>query len=125
MNKLLKMLLGSGLYLLEQSDRTTDVRDRAARKIDDLRDVVQKKYEEAADRVARASRAIRGEDNHALAKALRLAAGIGVGVGVGLLFAPASGQDTRRAIAGSVQQFRTKVRKRVSSERARATAHAG
>jgi hypothetical protein len=125
MNKLLKMLLGSGLYLLEQSDRTTDVRDRAARKIDDLRDVVQRKYEEAADRVAKASRAIRGEENHALANALRLAAGIGVGVGVGLLFAPASGQDTRRAIAGSVQQFRTKVRKRVSSERARATANAG
>ena len=124
MKKLLKTLLGTSLYLLEQSDRTHDMRDRAARKIDDLRDVVQHKYGDAADRVARASRAIRGEDNHALGNALRLAAGIGVGVGFGLLFAPASGQDTRRAIAGGVQQFGDKVRKRVSSERARAAATA-
>jgi hypothetical protein len=124
MKKALKMLLGTSLYLLEQSDRTHDMRDRAARKIDDLRDAVQQKYEDAADRVARASKAIRGEDNPALGNAVRLAAGIGVGIGLGLLFAPASGQDTRRAIAGGVQQFGDKVRKRVSSERARAAATA-
>jgi hypothetical protein len=41
MKKLLKMLLGTGLYVLEQSDRTNNVRDRAASKIDDLRDVFQ------------------------------------------------------------------------------------
>jgi gas vesicle protein len=125
MKKALKMLLGTSLYLLEQADRTNNMRDRAARKIDDLRDVVQNKYEEAAERVARASRAIRGEDNHALGKAMRLVAGIGVGISVGLLFAPASGQDTRSAIAGSVQQFGDKVRKRISSDRARAAAAAG
>ena len=74
MKKLLKMLLGTSLYVLEQSDRTNNVRDRAARKIDDLRDVFQHKYEDAAERVAKAARAIRGEDNHALGNALRLAA---------------------------------------------------
>src|ERR1700690_4069276 len=89
MKKLLKTLLGTSLYLLEQSDGAQNGRDRAARKIDDLRDVVQHKYEDAADRVARASRAIRGQDNQALGNALRLAAGIGMGVGLGLLFAPA------------------------------------
>jgi len=125
MNNFLKLLLGSGLFLLEQSDRTKNVRDRAARKIDDLRDVVQQKYEDAADRVAKASRAIRGEDNHVLGNALRLAAGIGVGIGVGLLVAPASGQETRSAIAGSVQQFGNRVRKQVFSENARAAANAG
>jgi hypothetical protein len=121
MNKVLKMLLGTSLFVLEHSDRTNNMRDRAARKIDDLRDVVQQKYEDAADRVAKASRAIRGEDNHALGNALCLAAG----VGVGLLFAPASGQETRSAIAGGVQQFRNKVQKRVFSGRARAAANAG
>jgi hypothetical protein len=125
MKKALKMLLGTSLYLLEQSDRTNNMRDRAARKIDDLRDVVQHKYEDAAERVAKASGAIRGEDNHALGNAMRLAAGIGVGISVGLLFAPASGQETRSAIAGSVQQFGDKVRKRVSSGHARAAAPAG
>jgi gas vesicle protein len=125
MKNFLKLLLGSSLFLLERSDRTKDVSDRAARKIDDLRDVVQQKYEDAADRVAKASRAIRGEDNQVLGNALRLAAGIGIGVGVGLLVAPASGQQTRSAIAGSVQRFGNKVRNQVFSERARATASAG
>jgi len=39
-NNFLKLLLGSGLFLLEQWDRTTNVCDRASHKIDDLRDVV-------------------------------------------------------------------------------------
>jgi gas vesicle protein len=122
---LLKMLLGTSLFLLEQSDHTKSVRDRAATKINDLRDAVQQKYEGAADRVAKASRAIRGEDNHSLGNTLRLAAaGIGVGIGAGLLLAPASGQQTRRAIARRVQQFGNKVRKQVFSEHARATATA-
>ena len=86
---------------------------------------VQQKYEDAAERFAKASRAIRGEDNPGLGNAVRLAAGIGVGIGLGLLFAPASGQDTRRAIAGSVRQFGDKVRKRVSPDRAHAAATAG
>jgi len=124
MKKLLKTLLGTSLYLLEQSDGAQKGRNRAASRIDDFRDAVQHKYEDAADRVAKASRAIRGVDNLGLGKAVRLAAGIGVGIGLGLLFAPASGQDTRRAIAGSVQQFGNRIRKRVSSEHARAAATA-
>jgi|SRR5271165_2039758 len=125
MKKLLKALLGGGLYLLEQSDRATEVRDRAARRIHDLRDVVEQKYEDAAVRVAKASRALRGEDNHVLGNALRLAAGVGVGIGVGLLLAPASGQQTRSAIAGGVQQFGNKVRKQVFSEPAQTTPAVG
>src|ERR1700690_959227 len=125
MKKLLKTLLGTSLYLLEQSDGAQNGRDRAAGRIDDFRDAVQRKYEDAADRVAKASRVIRGQHNYPLGTAVRLAAGVGVGIGLGLLFAPASGQDTRRAIAGGVQQFGDKVRKRVSSERARAAAAAG
>jgi hypothetical protein len=124
MKKLLKTLLGTSLYLLEQSDGAQKGRNRAASRIDDFRDAVQHKYEDAADRVAKASRAIRGEDNPVLGNAVRLAAGIGVGIGLGLLFAPASGQDTRRALVGSVQQFGNRIRKRVSSERARAAATA-
>jgi hypothetical protein len=125
MKKLLKTLLGTSLYLLEQLDGAQNGRDRAASRIDDFRDAVQQKYEDAADRVAKASRAIRGEDNHALGNALRLVAGIGVGIGVGLLLAPASGQETRGAIAEGVHQFGNKIRKQVSSERARAAATAG
>jgi hypothetical protein len=120
MKKLLKTLLGTSLYLLQRSDGAHKGRNRAANRIDNFRDAVQQKYEDAADRIAKASRTIRGEDNPALGNVVRLAGGIGVGIGLGLLFAPASGQDTRRAIAGSVQQFSNKIRKRVSSERFRA-----
>jgi hypothetical protein len=109
MKNLLKTLLGTSLFLFEQSDSAQKKRDRAASKIDDLRDVVQQKYKDAAGRVAKASRAIRGEDNQALGNALRIAAGIGVGIGVGLLLAPASGQETRSAIAGGVRQFGNEV----------------
>jgi hypothetical protein len=125
MKNFFKLLLGTSLCFLEQSDRSKNVRRRAAGKIGDLRDAVQQRYEDAADRVAKASRAIRGQDNQSLGNALRLAAGVGVGFAVGLLLAPASGQETRSAIAGSVQQFGNKVRKQVFSQDARATANVG
>ena len=125
MNTLLKTLLGVGLYLLERSDNATkSARDRAADRIDDLRDAAQDKYETATDRVRRASRAIRGEDedNDVLRNTLFLAAGIGVGVGVGLILAPASGDETRSVIAGKVHDMNDRVRKQFSSEGATGTA---
>jgi hypothetical protein len=125
MKTLIKMLLGTSLFLLEQSDCATKVRNRAARKIDDFRGVVQQKYEHAVGRVAKASRVIRGEESQVLGNALLFALGVGTGISVGLLFAPASGQKTRSAIAGSAQQFRTKTRKGSISERARTAANAG
>ena len=125
MKNFFKLLLGTSLCLLEQSDRSKNVRHRAVSKIGDLRDAVQQRYEDAADRVAKASRAIRGHDNQSLGNALCLAAGVGVGLAVGLLLAPASGQETRSAIAGSVQQLGNKVRKQVFSQDARATANVG
>jgi hypothetical protein len=127
MNKYLKLLLGTGLYLLEQSDHATkNVRDRAAGQFDDLRDVAQQKYETVANRVARASQAIRGEDSNVLRNVLCFAAGTGVGIGVGLIFAPASGEETRNEIAGRVHDIGGKVRKKFSSsEVASATGTAG
>jgi gas vesicle protein len=117
MNKLLKLLLGTGLYLLEQSDNTTkNVRDRAVEQIDDLRNAAQQKYETAANRVARASRAIRGDDNDLLRSALFFAAGTGIGIGVGLILAPASGEETRSEIAGRVRDIGDKVRRQFSDE---------
>jgi hypothetical protein len=127
MNKFLKLLLGSGLFLLEQYPPTNNKRDRTAGQIDDFRDDVLRKYDTAVDRVGRASRALRGQDNHAFGNALRLATGIGVGIGVGVLLAPASGQKTRRAIAAKAQAWGDELRKQVfpTSKRARATTNAG
>jgi len=122
MNKFLKLLLGTSLYLLEQSDGATKgVRDRAVDQISDLREAAQEKYEVAADRVARASRAIRGEDNRVLSNTLRFVAGVGIGIGVGLLLAPASGEETRNVIAGRVHEMGDRVRNKFSSEGATGT----
>jgi ElaB/YqjD/DUF883 family membrane-anchored ribosome-binding protein len=123
MNTLLKTLLGVGLYLLERSDSATKrARGRAADRMDDVRDAAQEKYETATDRVRRASRAIRGEDNDLLRNTLFFAAGIGVGVGVGLILAPASGDETRSVIAGKVHDMGGRVRSQFSSKDATGTA---
>ena len=117
MNKFLKLLLGTSLYLLEQSDSSTKkVRDRAADRLSDLRDVAQEKFETASDRVARATKAIRGGDSHVLSNTLRFLAGVGVGLGVGLILAPASGEETRSVIAGRVHEMSDKVRRQFSEE---------
>jgi hypothetical protein len=126
MNKFLKLLLGTSLYLLEQSDSgTRKVRERAVGEIEDLRDAARARYETAADRVIRASRAIRGEDRHIVDSALWFVGGVGVGVGVGLILAPASGEETRSVIAEKVQDIGVKVRQQFSSERASATGTRG
>jgi ElaB/YqjD/DUF883 family membrane-anchored ribosome-binding protein len=122
MSKFLKLLLGTSLYLLEQSDSATKkARDSAADQIEDLHDVARQKYQTAANRVARASRAIRGEDRDVLGNALRFVAGVGIGIGVGLILAPASGEETRSAIAGRVHDMGDKMRRQFSSEVATGT----
>ena len=116
MKKLLKTLLGTSLYLLEQSDSATKGVERAVDQISDLREAAQEKYETASKRVARASRAIRGEDQSMLGNVLRFVAGVGVGIGVGLILAPASGEETRNVIAGKVHEMGDRVRQQFSSE---------
>jgi gas vesicle protein len=117
MNKFLKLLLGTTLYVLEQSDQSTrKIRNRAADNIDDLRDMAQEKYATASDRVSRASQALLGEDSHLVGNVLSLAAGIGIGVGIGLIFAPARGEETRSAIANKVQVVGDRVKKQFSAE---------
>src|ERR1700683_988923 len=112
MNKFLKLLLGTTLYVLEQSDQSTrKIRNRAADNIDDLRDMAQEKYATASDRVSRASQSLLGEDSHVLGNVLSLAAGVGIGVGIGLIFAPASGEETRSTIADRVPVFGVKFMK--------------
>jgi hypothetical protein len=92
MNRTLKMLLRTGLNLLEQSDRATKpIRDHIA---------------ETADLVRRR---IRGED-HTLRYVLTFAAGVGVGVGVGILTAPTSGAQSRNSISEKVREVGKRIK---------------
>ena len=102
MNKLLRSLLKTAVYLLEQSDRDTgDMADR-------IKDRVQL--------TRRARHAIYRREDHRVRNAISFATGIGLGIGVGMLLAPARGEETRSSIAGKVQDFGDRVKERFSSE---------
>src|SRR6267378_7728019 len=109
MNNLIKSMLKTAVYFLDQTDRFAgDVRDRfsdtvdrASGRVSDLRDQAQELYE--------------GE-NHTLRNVLTFAAGVGVGIGAGMLLAPASGEEIRGSIGDKVHDISERVRDRFSSE---------
>jgi hypothetical protein len=114
MNKLLKSVLKTAVYLLEQTenvaeemrDRVADGVDHAGHRISDLRDQARDMYA--------------GED-HTLRNALTFAAGVGVGIGAAMLLAPASGEEIRGQIGDKVQDIGDRVRDRFSSASRRAS----
>src|SRR5215469_8008671 len=103
MNKFLKSLLKTGLYWVGQADRgTADIRDRVTDRVEGL-----------SDRMRRASR---GEEDRTVRNAISFAAGVGVGVGLGILFAPASGDETRSSVAEHVRDVGGRIQKHVAPE---------
>jgi hypothetical protein len=120
MKKFWKIALGTGLFLLDQSDRA---KKNVGDHIDDLRERAQDTYQAAADGVARAADALRNEDDghDALWGVLKFAAGLGIGIGVGLLIAPANGEETRAKLAERAQEFGGNVRQRFGSYNMRPT----
>ena len=97
MNKLLKSLLKTAVYVMDQfSERV----DRASDRVSDLTD--------------RARTMTGREENHTLRNVAIFAAGVGVGFGVGILFAPASGKEIRNSISEKVEDISDQVRERVA-----------
>jgi hypothetical protein len=109
-NPLLSILVGTGLYLLDP------VRDRLADQIDSLSDRAKDVLDSASGRVRKVSRGITVEDRSGIGSTAALFLGVGVGVALGILFAPASGEQIRRNIAGTFQEFGGRIRTRVSGE---------
>jgi hypothetical protein len=102
-NKLLKSLLRTGVYFLDQADdATAPVRNRVRDRANDFTD--------------RATHLMRGRQDHTARYALSFAAGIGLGVGAGLLFAPASGDKTREALTDKVHDFGESIKEHFSRE---------
>ena len=96
MNKLLKSLLKTAIYVM---DRFSDQVDRASDRVSDMKD--------------QSRTMTHREENHTLRNVATFAAGVGVGVGVGILFAPASGKEIRNSISEKVQDISDQVRERV------------
>jgi hypothetical protein len=112
----LGVLLGAGLNLLNS------LRERLPDNLYDVKTKVRDTYGTAANRISRASDALRGEeDSLILGHVGALLIGVGVGVGVGLLIAPAKGEETRADITEKVSEFGDKVRERTGKKPQNAT----
>jgi hypothetical protein len=117
---LLNILLDTGLHLFDA------FRDRLPDNMDDVKDRVRDTYGTASDRVGRATRALRGEeDPHIWGTIGALLVGVGIGVGIGILIAPASGAETRADLTDKVSEFGDKVRERTGKKMQDATGTEG
>lgn len=105
-NKLLKSLLKTTVYILDQ---TAEQVDRVAVRSSEFTDQAKRVVDSAAD-------AIQPREDHTLRNIVTFAAGIGVGIGAGLLLAPASGGETRSSISHKVKAIGNKVTGRFSSQ---------
>ncbi len=125
MKDILKVALGTGLFVLDQSDRAKkSVRERVSEGVDDLRDLAREKYQRASNTFEKAATVLRRDDNRGVWNMLRFAAGLGVGVAIGLLVAPANGEDTRARLADKAQEFNANVRERLASLNGKTTSAA-
>ena len=113
-NQLLKVLLGTGLYLLDP------VRDRIADKISDIGERAKDTYDETVDRVSDIGESIRGRFERP-SRLKWMLIGLGVGVGVGMLLAPVSGSEARESISDRVHDIGGRMRDRFQSEAERGT----
>jgi len=121
MNKLIKSVLKTAVYFLDQTDRFAgDVRERVSDGLEDASDRVSDIRSQAQDLYSD----YRG-GNHALRNALTFAAGVGVGVGVAVLFAPASGEEVRNSISDKVHDIGDRVKSRFATEVRTATGTEG
>lgn len=99
--------LKTALYVMEVTDQASDnIRDRVSdrfgdvrSRVDDVRSRAGDAYDTVAGRVSNAARALRGDNGNFARNAMMFAGGLGAGLALGVIFAPASGEETRRAIA--------------------------
>ena len=115
MYNLVRTILKTAVYIMDQADRAAD----------DLRDRAEKVADRASDLADQGRDYLVGED-HTMRNVLMFAAGVGVGVGAGMLLASASGEDLRNSVRDKVEDIGDRVRGRFTpSTRERATGTEG
>lgn len=114
--KLLKVMLGTGLFLVDSNLKARRIRNNVA----DLRDTATDTLDDWADRIGRVSDRLGGRRDYASPIGSFLI-GMGIGAGLGLLFAPASGEETRGRIMDSATDFKDRVTQKATNIRDRAS----
>jgi gas vesicle protein len=118
MNDLIRSILKTAVYFLDQTDRFTgDVRDRVSDGVDRAASQVSSRVSDLREQ----AEDFYDDGDHTLRNVLTFAAGVGVGIGAALLFAPASGEEVRGQIGEKVQDISGRVRNRFSSAGATGT----
>ena len=103
--------LRTALYLMEATDQASDhVRNRVANRFDDVRNKAEDTFDTVSERIGNAARALRGDNGSASHNALMFAGGLGAGLALAVIFAPASGEETRRAIAERFEHIGSRMR---------------
>jgi hypothetical protein len=111
MNDLIRSILKTAVYFLDQTNRFTgDVHDRVTDHVDRAASQVSNRVSDLRDR----TQGLYEDDDHTMRNVLTFAAGVGVGIGAALLFAPASGEEVRNQIGEKVQDIRGRFRDRFS-----------
>lgn len=87
--------------------------------MDEMRENAREKYDDLVDRVERVGDALSGRRDY-VSPIGSFLIGMGIGAGLGLLFAPASGEETRNAIRDQAIDFKERVTQRASEIRDRA-----
>ena len=94
--------------LLTDSRAWADVNEHLSERVDGVGNALKEKYDQAADRLHKARRALDG-DTRWVAPAVSFLGGIALGTGLGLLFAPVSGEEARTTLRDKAAGLRNKV----------------
>lgn len=114
MYNLLKTILKTAVYVMDQADKAAgDLRDRAGKVSDRVSDLADE-----------GRTMIVGED-HTMRNVLMFVSGIAVGVGAGILLAPSSGEELRDSMRDKVEDIGGRVREKFTPVRPRATGTEG
>ena len=84
------------------------INQQLRRRSDDFGDVARERYEDAADRLHDAGRALRGESDW-VTPAITFVGGIGVGLAVGMLLTPVSGEEARDRLRQKFEDVKNKA----------------
>jgi gas vesicle protein len=101
--------LAMKLGLIVTDARTwATVQDEIKERANDIGGAVKQKYAETADQLA-AARAELERNSDWFARTTSLLAGVGVGIAVAMLFAPASGEETRANLRDKAMEAKSSV----------------